>query len=204
MSDNIYNEIEKLPHFLFSIKEQGKKYYKNNSKIDSYAIHVLHRPWVAPYNWGLSLFKGVNPDWLTQFTKLTNKAVPDFYRDFLLAMNGCFIYDMALYGLTPSLYNNGILNRTMLECFDLTTANNNWILEYDIPNNLFHFGGRAYSDSENIGYFIGQNQNIKAIRKNGQEIHEWVDFKTFLTDEIAVAEKIMKSEIPKGTVLIIE
>jgi hypothetical protein len=204
MTENIKIEIGKIPDSFLAIKEQGLKYLKNNSKLDTSAINILHRPWVAPFNWGLTLFKGVNPNWLNQFTKLTNKTIPDFYCEFLLSINGCFIYNLSLYGLTPSIYTKGTLDRSSLQCLDLTTANNNWINEYNVSQDLFYFGGRVYSPSENIGYFVEQNLTIKSIRKNGKEIQEWSDFKTFLIEEVTQAENMMKSEIPKGTELIIE
>ncbi|MBK8807840.1 MAG: SMI1/KNR4 family protein [Bacteroidales bacterium] len=120
------------------------------------------------------------------------------YKDFLREINGCFIFDFALFGLTPSIYTTGLLDRSKVQCFDLGTANRSWISEYEIDEKLFHFGGRAYSYDENIGYFIDINGIIKSIRINGQIIKEWSDFSEFLRDEIEAAEKMMIDELPKA------
>ena len=159
-------------------------------------MNIFHRPWVAPFNWGLRLYKGVDKNWLEQFEQKTQKVIPDFYKDFLLEINGCFIYDLSLFGLLPSIFLKGVLDRTQLQCHDLVTANTNWIYEYKVDKNNFHFGGRSYTYSENIGYFFDSNK-IRALRSNGKTIKEWQNFSVFLNDEIKEAEKMMIKEIPK-------
>jgi len=104
------------------------------------------------------------------------------------------LYDISLFGLIPSL------TRSFLQCHDLTTANRDWIKEFDIDQGLFHFGGGTYSYDENTGYFYGQAK-IMSIRKNGKPVNEWNNFSDFLNDELTRAEKEMLKEIPKKTKL---
>jgi hypothetical protein len=199
--ENIKIELGKFPLNLEAIKAQGTKYLNNNSNVKNGVINILHRPWVAPMNWGMMLFVGAELKWFEEFTERTNKNIPDYYKDFLRAINGCFIYDLSLYGLTPSIYSGGLLDRSNLQCHDITTANNQWIREYDVDSELFHFGGRAYSDEENIGYFSGKNDIIMSIRTNGEILKEWDDFSQFLKEEINEAEKMMIQEVPEKVIL---
>jgi hypothetical protein len=199
----IRNRIENLPPELDSIANQANKYLENNSSINELVLNILHRPWIARLNWGLMLYKGANVNWFIEFTERTGKEIPKFYIDFLKSINGGFIYDISLYGLTPSLYNSGKLNRSILQCHDLTTANNNWIRGYEVDPNLFHFGGRSYTDDENVGYFFDK-QKILCYRKNGELINEWDTFSKMLSDEIKIAEQKMLDEVPKEIELIIK
>ena len=83
------------------------------------------------------LFKGADKSWLEQFENMTQKLIPDFYKNFLGLVNGCFVHGISFYGLTPSIYIKGTLDRSILQCHDLTTANNEWINEYEVDKRLF-------------------------------------------------------------------
>jgi hypothetical protein len=196
----ILNRIETFPNELKPISIQVKKYLDNNSDIDESVINVLHRPWVAPLNWGLMLYQGANPEWFTEFKNRTEKEIPSFYKDFLQHINGGFIYGISMYGLTPSAYETGLLNRTILQCHDLTTANNSWVREYNVDPQLFHFGGQSYSRKENVGYFF-DNDMILCYRENGELINKWTNLGEMLFDEIDIAEQMMLDQIPKDVKL---
>jgi hypothetical protein len=201
--EKLIERIDSYPEEYIALKHQAKKYIQNNSNIDDGGtLNVFHRPWVAPFNWGMRLYQPAGQSWIEQFQQRTHKVIPDFYKKFLLAINGCFIYDLSLFGLTPSMYTTGTLNRSILQCTDLTTANNTWIVEYKIDSTCFHFGGRAYTYSENIGYFFTGTE-IKSLRKNGNTIKSWTSFSDFLTDEVMEAENMMAEEIPKNTKILI-
>lgn len=188
--------IHALPDEYMPIREQALRYINNNSKVDeNRTLKILHRPWVAPLNWGLTLYPGAPHDWLAEYRERTGQPIPEFYSRFLSAINGCFIYDLSLYGIPPSMHEKNLLNRRVLQCHDLATANRDWICEYKVAPGSFYFGGRSYSYSENIGYFW-DNGKIRSVRKNGKTQSEWTDFTTFLHDEIAVVEKKMLEQLP--------
>jgi len=196
--ERILQKVDSYSGDYLALKNQAKKYLRNNSIIDnSETLNILHRPWVAPFNWGLRLYNGADKNWPDQFEQKTLRAIPDFYKDFLLEINGCFIYDLSLFGLTPSIFSKGTLDRTQLQCHDLLTANTDWIQNYKVDKRNFHFGGRSYTFSENIGYFFDGNE-IKALRSNGRTIKSWQSFSVFLDEEIREAEKIMIKGIPKA------
>lgn len=193
--ENIYQIIDSYPDEYLTIKKQARKYVHNGSNIDdNQRVNILHRPWIAHLNWGLMLYKGADEKWIIEAEATINKTIPDFYKRFLTNINGCFLYDISMFGLIPSL------TRSFLQCHDLTTANIEWIKEFDIDQSFFHFGGGTYSYEENTGYFYGQN-TILSIRRNGKIVKEWNNFSDFLNDEMTRAEKKMLKEVPKKTTL---
>ena len=194
---DILKSIDTFPDEYFAIKKQAKKYSLNGSTIDDdQQINILHRPWVARLNWGLMIYKGVDTKWISEAEVTINRTIPDFYKRFLTNANGCFLYDISLFGLTHSL------TRSFLQCHSLISANNDWIKEFDVDQNLFHFGGGTYSDEENTGYFYGLNK-IMSVRKNGKILQEWTSFSDFLNDELDRAEREMLKDIPKQIKLIV-
>jgi len=194
----IIDRIQTWPVELEPIKIQVKKYLENNSTIDEVVLNILHRPWVASLNWGLMLYSGADAEWFLEFERKTQKVIPGFYQNFLQLINGGFIYGISMYGLTPSIYNKGVLKRTILQCHDLTTANTSWIHNYDVDPMLFHFAGRTYSRQENIGYFF-DGDNILSIRKNGEVLNQWTNLGDMLFDEIETVEKMMLEKVPENT-----
>jgi hypothetical protein len=200
---NLISKIDLIPDEYLALKKQAFKYLQNNSIIDGFdTLNIFHRPWIAPLNWGLMLYKGAEVKWFEQFREMTNKELPEFYKNFLTLINGCFIYDISLCGLTPSVQGKGTLDRSKLQCHDLTTANNQWIKEYEVDEKYFHFGGRHYSNSENLGYFF-DGDRIMAILPNGNIINEWTNYFDFLFDEIELAEKKALQNIPKEINIIV-
>lgn len=196
----ILERTESFPIELRPISIQIKRYLDNNSNINELVLNVLHRPWIAKLNWGLMLYKGVKTEWFPEFNKRTGKEIPYFYKEFLKHINGGFIYGVSMYGLTPSFFETGLLNRTTLQCHNLATANSQWISEYKVDMNLFHFASRNYSEDENVGYFW-KNDIILCYRKNGELLKQWNSLEEMLYEEIEIAEQVMVKEIPKEIVI---
>ena len=201
---NLISKIDDYPDEYLPIKRQAKKYHRNKSTIDNNkTLNIFHRPWVAPFNWGLLLYQGADENLIEQFEQKTQKIIPSFYKNFLVSINGCFIYDLSLFGLTPSIYLKDTLDRSQLQCHDLSLANKDWIFDYKVDKSCFYFGSRAYTYGENVGYFFGDNK-IKSIKVNGKTVKEWMDFTDFLSDEIKETEKIMLTEIPKDVKVLVD
>jgi hypothetical protein len=199
----LFSKIDSLPDEYLAIKKQALKYLKNNSNISVLGtLNIFHRPWIARLNWGLMLYKGAEMKWFEQYREMTKRDIPEFYTNFLQVINGCFIYDISLAGLTPSMYMKGTLDRSILQCHDLKTANIDWIKEYEVDRKYFHFGGRHYSPTENLGYFF-DGDKIMAILPNGNIINEWTNYFDFLFDEIELSEQKALKNIPKGTNIIV-
>ena len=194
MTNEIDNFLNNLTPDWTPIKDQATKYFDIDSRIrDDGAVQVFRQPWVAPQSFGLLLFPPVDNKWFEAFAEQTNLTIPKFYQDILLKMNGCFVYDFSLFGLPKTMYTTGLLSRTVLQQYDLGTANTTWIHSYDIDMSLFHIGGRTYSDEENVGYFIDNNK-IVSIKENGEIVNSWTTFADFLKEEINISEQMMLKE----------
>ncbi|MFT3935091.1 MAG: hypothetical protein QM726_15800 [Chitinophagaceae bacterium] len=195
--EELYKIINSYPDEYVAIKRQAKKYIHNNSDLDeSRRLNILHRPWVAPLNWGLMIYQGADMKWVNDAEQTIGKTIPDFYKRFLTNINGCFLYDISLFGLIHSL------TRSLLQCHSLTSANLDWINGFKIDQSFFYFGGGVYSDDENTGYFYGNNK-IMSVRKNGKLVNEWGTFSDFLNDELIRAEKEMLKEVPEKNKLVV-
>jgi hypothetical protein len=159
-------------------------------------IQIAHRPWIGPLNYAIVVFPPARKDWIKNFK---DRIIPKDYQDVLLATNGVFLYGFSLFGLTPSKQENPPRqDRSVLQCLDLGVANREWMREYEVNQELFHFGSREYSQSENIGYFMEGSKEIQAVRKTGEIIQGWGSISEFLHDEIREAENLGKEQIEEG------
>ena len=78
------------------------------------------------------LYKGASPARIEEFSDRTGKVMPNFYGRFLSFVNGAFIYNLSLYGISSSVREKNLLDRSILQCHDLILANNHWIQEYNV------------------------------------------------------------------------
>jgi len=196
MTNEVQKFLDKLGPDFQPLKKQVEKYFDSHSRITPEGtLQVFKCPWVAPLNFGVIIFSPANDDFIDNYKKRTNKTIPGFYSDILRQLNGCFIYGFSLFGLPKSFYANNLLDRSVLQQYDLGTANMHWIHDYKSSKNAFYFGGRTYSYDENIGYFL-ENNKIFALRENGKIISEWTSLVDFLNDEIDLAEKMMLDKKP--------
>jgi hypothetical protein len=184
--------LDTFPSELFPLKEVVIPYLNYCCSLDSDSVNIAHRPWLGSLNYTFTFFSPAKKAWLKRFG---HKKVPKIYQEILLATNGLFAFDLSLYGLAPSMQQNPpTLNRSKQQCLDLSFANEDWIREYNIDQNLFHFGSRVYSYTEIIGYFMNGESKIRAYRKTGELIREWENFSAFLENELRIAEQIAKEQ----------
>ncbi len=154
-------------------------------------LSLGHRPWVATENYAITLYPGLSEDALERYCERFKVVVPAMYAEFLATTSGAFCYGMSLAGVPRSMMGKlPLLDRSRLQCHDLATAVNLWSTEYRrVPEKAFHFGGRHYSDRENVGYFIVEGR-ILSIRRTGRVVGEWKKFGDFLRDELPASEKL--------------
>src|SRR5688572_28743059 len=112
-------------------------------------------------------------------------------------MNGCFAYALALYGLPPSMQaERRLMNRMALQPLELGQADRFWKFEFaGADASMFHFGGRHYTYTENVGYFHDANGRILSVRKNGEIVGTWAALLPFLDEELTAAAAYHSSTI---------
>lgn len=189
----IQQQLNAFPDFLLPLKEAASRYLKYPSVIGNDGVmDIGHRPWVAELNYMLMLYPGIDEDSLDRYSRSFGIEVPRIYVEFLRAVNGAFCFGMSLCGIPHSMLGSPpLLNRRILQCHDLSTAAIRWVFEYRVPAGLFHFGGRKFSYSENVGYFIDANNRILSFRKKEKNVvGEWASFSEFLKDELPASEKL--------------
>jgi hypothetical protein len=188
-----------LPSFLHALGEHVERYRSQGVVLDPLGtLSVGHQPWRAPLAYAFHLFPAAEPSWLSGFEERHHVTIPAAYREFLLSMNGCWAYSLALYGLTPSLQARvPRLDRKRVQPLDLGQANTGWKFEYRGGNSDFHFGGRDWSREEDVGYFLTR-EDLVARRRDGEITGRWPDLGSLLADELPRAEALMLAAVPKG------
>jgi len=200
-AESIATRLSELPDFLAPLKVAASRYlhYPSMCATDG-TVSIGHRPWVAELNYMFVLFPGVNSVALERYSRRFGVEVPSAYADFLRAVGGAFCFGMSLYGIPPSMLGVlPLLDRSVLQCHDLATGVRYWAAGYQLPTELFHFGGRHYSYRENIGYFIDQHGGLLAATKQGKVVGEWSNLTDLLMDELRVSEELeAKLHAPKS------
>jgi hypothetical protein len=196
--DSIIEAIEALSDDVKPIREKALRYAKYSSKLDdSGALLIGHRPWVAELNYMMWLYPGAESGDIDKYCGMHQIAIPGMYRSFLNVMNGAHCFGMSLCGLPASMRKNPPgLDRTVLQCHDLSLACKDWAKEYDYSEGLFHFGSRHFTEDENVGYFIDEGDHILCMRKNGERFANWGNIRDFLSDELAASEKLEEESEP--------
>src|SRR6185436_10564469 len=120
----ISRRLNTLPQVFSPLREHAMRHLHSGTKIDENgAVSIGRNPNVAPEYFVFRIYPPSNPDWLV---RRRSYEVPIEYLRFLAATNGCFAYGMSLYGFTPSMEAYGLLDRSSVQCHDLTTASEVW------------------------------------------------------------------------------
>jgi len=116
-------------------------------------------------------------------------AIPSFYKGVLGRLNGAFIFETALFGVSSSMAQDPPrLDRSVHHPFDVGTANEDWRVEYKVEQSRFFFASGSQSPTENIGYFLTPDNHVEAYLRGGDKIAEWEALGTFLVAEIERAK----------------
>ena len=197
VQQEILRRVATLPVGLSPIREHAARYATFCSSISTdETLQIAHQPWVGPEAYAIRLFAPAKKAWFARFMERTSCSLPKPYQELLLNLNGCSIHGFDLFGLPPSLQGSTpLLDRSRSQPFDLETANQSWIDEYDIDPGDFHFGSRSWTYEENIGYFWSAS-GLRAIRTNGEVVGTWPDLIALLQDELPAAEARAAEGVP--------
>jgi hypothetical protein len=152
-------------------------------------VQVVPMPWVGSDAFAFVLYPPAERAWIASFGSRLGRPAPESYAAVLAALNGCFAFGLALYGLAPSLQiRPPRVERRTLEPLDLEAANQYWARDYRDAENEFHFGGRTWTDTENVGYFLAPDGRFRSRRKSGEVLREWGSLRDLLAEELPAAE----------------
>lgn len=186
--DNIPNKYEIIKELITSSNKDSIQ--KNNS-----ALLVKCTPCVEFEKYSFIIYPKTENQYFERFKSRHSIQLPKEYKDFLKSINGCKLYGISLFGLTPSIYKNeiGLLDRSVFQCIDIGISNSFYKQEYNLKDTSYlMFGSGTYSYSENIGYFWNLKSNqIKIIRASGEELHTYKDFNSFLNTEIPKSKEVL-------------
>lgn len=197
VQQQIIDRLAALPAGLNALREHAVRFtrYCSSISIDE-TLQIAHQPWVAPEAYAIRLFAPAKKAWLSRFSERIGQPIPKPYQEFLLSVNGCSIHDIDLFGLPPSMQGRTpVLDRSRAQPLDLGSANLQWKGGYAVDPGEFHFGGRAWTEDENIGYFWSAG-HLRALRQTGEVVGAWPDLAALLTDELPVAEAMAAAGVP--------
>ena len=187
--------LNRIPEEFSALRDHLMEYLPLGSVIDSdNNLLVGHMPRVGAEAYLFTLFAPARKEWFVKFSESVHKEIPHSYQALLLVTNGYFAFDLSLYGLAPSMQKSPrLLDRTKRQCHDVSEANRFWIKEFGVSKDQFYFGGRAWSASENLGYFIGPDAIIRALLRSGEMTGEWSTLSVFLKEELTSAAAFAKT-----------
>jgi hypothetical protein len=197
VQQRILERLQEMPPECAALAGHAGRYARfcSSIAIDD-TLQIGHTPWRAPEAYTFSLFVPAKKTWFQRFRSRTGRQIPQEYRNFLLGMNGCWAYGLALFGLPPSLQRDPpLMDRSRVQPLDLDAANRYWAREFKAPDDEFHFGGRSWSDAENVGYFWSES-GLHSRRKSGEVVGQWGNLSTLLTEELAAAEGRLAQSTP--------
>ena len=170
------------------------------SQRDDGALLIGPTRWVGPEAHALVLFPPARTEWVDQLPNATARPLPAHYAEVLRAMNGCFAFGLALFGLAPSLQADPPrLNRRALQPLDLGTANTVWVNEYRGPAlSGSYIASRPYSREANVGYFSSKGGDVRGILPDGSTVAVWASMEEMLASELAAAERRASEGTPAG------
>jgi hypothetical protein len=143
---------------------------------------------------GQSLRIGMNPRHGSEYTSCVihgpirelshQMKIPPTYKALLQRFNGAKLFAFELFGLLDDQSNQR-------RCLSLQTANQIWMTGYKkLPSPSFHFGSRAFSYFENIGYFYNESGQVYCAKKSGEILNQWPSVEEMLRAEWNISKEI--------------
>ena len=190
MLPSIEARLAALPPALAPLGAAVRRHYNRGASVrPDGTVQVARMPWGGPEAFALVIYPPADSSWVSAFGHRSAQSMPDAYARVLAAVNGCFAFGLALYGLPPSLQDRTPRRDYHgLEPLDLGAANQYWAREYRESAGEFHFGGRSLSPTENVGYFFASDGHVRSRRKEGEVLREWSSIEELLAEELPSVE----------------
>jgi hypothetical protein len=195
----ISGRLEKLESAFGPLATICERYLRYRSVVDSIdgTISIGHQPWKGPEAYAVRIFPAAKKSWFGKYSRSRGLKFPVAYKSILSSVNGIDAFGLSLYGIPPSMVKDPpLLNRSTLQCLDISLANRNWKRAFPGQEARFHFGGRHYDSTQNSGYFWDPGGEIIAVLKTGEVVGSWTDFQLFFAEELQAAEHYHRSQTP--------
>jgi hypothetical protein len=199
-SIDIVRHLASWPRSLTPLRQVVERYASHGVvKRSDGAVQVAPTPWIGAEAFALILFAPADPAWIVSFGERTGTAIPDPYAEILRATNGCFAFDLSLYGLPPAMQGaRPRLDRTTLQALDLGLANRSWVREFRTHPDGLYVGGRSWSREANCGYFLAADGSIHSVLRTGEVVGTWSSLELMLSAELPIAETRALEQAPAG------
>jgi hypothetical protein len=193
-SDIIKERLDAMPDCFDWLKQLALRYLGKGCRLQEGCIRLGRFRKYDHDHFHITIFPPAEPDWLVERRSF---EVPLDYLKLLSHMNGLRLFEMRLFGFTPSMQGSfPRLDRSRLQCLDLTAANETWTIDMkNAPGGFIYFGSGFYSSKENKEFFMNEAGNIRALLKRGIELGGWPSLWALIAQEGAAEEqRVMASE----------
>jgi hypothetical protein len=196
----ILERIEALPADLRPLRDACLRHLERPSEIDGQGeISIGPQPWIAPRAFAIRIFPPAEPSWFQRYRQLHGILVPTVLEPLLCSANGWHFFGFSAYGMAPSMLSTPPgLDRSRVQCLDLSLANQDWKTEFDAPADSFHFGSRSISKTEIGGFFLLPDGAVSLLRDTGLLVNSWSSILECLADELPRAEADGLANAPAG------
>jgi hypothetical protein len=186
---------------LAPIRNVALKLSGPDTRVDpiSGAICVSHRPRIAPEAYAIRLFPPADESVIASYEKIHALTILETYRTTLRRVNGATIFDMALFGIPPSMAREPpVIDRSTAWPLDIGTAQTKWRIRYKAAATDLFIGSGPWTPNEHLGYFLSPNGEVRAVRRGGDPFGSWTGIEDFLKAELRRAEDLYPA--PDNTV----
>ena len=155
------------------------------------AVLISRRPKIAPEAYACVLYPGVGSELIHRYEEIQTVEIPRVYRELLERLNGASLFQIDLFGIPLSMAQDPpLLNRSIRQPLDISSANLYWRGPYKAAPAEFHFGSGPSSYEENVGYFFDTKGGVKSLKRGGERVGVWPSIQEFLVHELARAESV--------------
>src|SRR5436190_19614344 len=145
----INDRLNALPPCYEALRDMVCRYLSSGCCIHEDSIRVGRFRKYDHDHYHITIFPAAKPDWLVAPRSF---EVPLDYLKFLSYCNGLQLFELSFFGFSPSMQDTPPkLDRTRLQCLDLTLANESWRREMrNPPADCLYFACSPYSYDQNM------------------------------------------------------
>ena len=181
--DNLHPDLHPLKEAATALLDQSARVEPTLG-----TLQLGYRPQIAPEGYCMRLFRPLPPEGLARYERVTAFHIPAYYHELLNTLNGCFAYELSLFGAAPSMAADPpLLERRVIQPLDLSVharpqpaaLSADWLA----------FGAGPWSHDEGVTYFLSSSGEVHSLRSGGELVGHWRTFVQFLGEEVLRAKE---------------